>query len=91
MPLWQKLVNIRRFFRMSTEEATKENETMEENVQTEQQVGNENQGESVKENSVAELLKEELEKAKQKIASLEDSFLRERAEFQNYKRRTAAE
>ena len=76
---------------MSTEEATKENETMEENVQTEQQVGNENQGESVKENSVAELLKEELEKAKQKIASLEDSFLRERAEFQNYKRRTAAE
>ena len=48
---------------MSTEEATKENETMEENVQTEQQVGNENQGESVKENSVAELLKEELEKA----------------------------
>ena len=76
---------------MSTEEATKENETMEENVQTEQQVGNENQGESVKENSVAELLKEELEKAKQKIASLEDSFLRERAEFQNHKRRTAAE
>lgn len=78
---------------MSAEEnvATKENETMEENVQTEQQSGNENQGESVKENSVVELLKEELEKAKQKIASLEDSFLRERAEFQNYKRRTAAE
>ncbi len=77
---------------MSAEEnvATKENETMEENVQTEQ-VGNENQTDSVKESSVVDLLKEEFEKAKQKIVSLEDSFLRERAEFQNYKRRTLAD
>ena len=75
---------------MSTEEATKENETMENTVQTEP-IGVENQTDSEKENSVIELLKEELEKAKQKIVSLEDSFLRERAEFQNYKRRTAAE
>jgi molecular chaperone GrpE len=33
----------------------------------------------------------ELEKAKKEIADLKDSWLRERAEFQNYKRRTAAE
>ncbi len=77
---------------MSAEEnvATEEKETMENTTQTES-TGEENQADSEKENSVVALLKEELEKAKQKIASLEDSFLRERAEFQNYKRRTAAE
>lgn len=77
---------------MSAEEnvATEEKETMENTTQTET-VGEEKQADSDKENSVVALLKEELEKAKQKIASLEDSFLRERAEFQNYKRRTAAE
>jgi molecular chaperone GrpE len=83
---------IRRFSKMSAEEnvATEEKETMENTTQTES-TGEENQADSEKENSVVALLKEELEKAKQKIASLEDSFLRERAEFQNYKRRTAAE
>ena len=77
---------------MSAEEnvATEEKETMENTTQTEP-TGEESQADSEKENSVVALLKEELEKAKQKIASLEDSFLRERAEFQNYKRRTAAE
>jgi molecular chaperone GrpE len=34
---------------------------------------------------------EELNKAKIEIASLKDSWARERAEFQNYKRRTAGE
>jgi len=77
---------------MSAEEnvATKENETMENTIQTES-TGEENSVDSEKEKSITALLQEELEKAKQKIASLEDSFLRERAEFQNYKRRTAAE
>lgn len=36
-------------------------------------------------------LQEELDKAKQEVASLKDSWARERAEFQNYKRRSAAE
>ncbi|MDX1959469.1 MAG: nucleotide exchange factor GrpE [Leptospiraceae bacterium] len=36
-------------------------------------------------------LEEELNKAKVEIASLKDSWARERAEFQNYKRRTAGE
>jgi molecular chaperone GrpE len=36
-------------------------------------------------------LEEELNKAKVEIASLRDSWARERAEFQNYKRRTASE
>ena len=86
------LVKLRRFFKMSAEEnvATKENETME-NITQSEPTGEESQADSEKENSVIALLKEELEEAKQKIASLEDSFLRERAEFQNYKRRTAAE
>ena len=77
---------------MSAEEnvATEEKETME-NTTPIEPTGEESQADSEKENSVVALLKEELEKAKQKIASLEDSFLRERAEFQNYKRRTAAE
>lgn len=75
---------------MSTEEATKENETMENTIQTEP-TGEGNLTDSEKENSVVELLKEELEKAKQESVSLKDSWLRERAEFQNYKRRTAAE
>lgn len=77
---------------MSAEEniATKENETMENTVQTES-AGGEKPLDSEKEKSIQSLLEEELNKAKQKIVSLEDSFLRERAEFQNYKRRTAAE
>ncbi len=77
---------------MSAEEnvATKENETMENTIQAEP-TGEENTIDNEKENSVVALLKEELEKAKQEIVSLKDSWLRERAEFQNYKRRTAAE
>ncbi len=77
---------------MSAEEnvATKENETMENTIQAEP-TGEENTTDIGKENSVVALLKEELEKAKQESVSLKDSWLRERAEFQNYKRRTAAE
>ncbi|TGN19873.1 nucleotide exchange factor GrpE [Leptospira idonii] len=39
--------------------------------------------------SVPEGLEAELDKAKKEIDTLKDSWLRERAEFQNYKRRTA--
>jgi molecular chaperone GrpE len=77
---------------MSTDEnvTTKEKEAMENTAQSES-TGEESLAGSEKENSVVELLKEELEKAKQKIASLEDSFLRERADFQNFKRKSNAE
>lgn len=51
----------------------------------------ENSDDSQKSESVEETLRKELEAAKKEIESLKDSWTRERAEFQNYKRRTAVE
>ncbi|PJZ71299.1 nucleotide exchange factor GrpE [Leptospira perolatii] len=44
-----------------------------------------------KEESLEEKLSKELEASKKEIESLKDSWARERAEFQNYKRRSAQE
>ncbi len=49
------------------------------------------EGKAPSENSIVELLKEELNKAKQENASLNDKLARAMADFQNLKRRTAAE
>lgn len=43
------------------------------------------------ESSIEKKLKEDLEKLKKENVELKDSWARERAEFQNYKRRTASE
>ncbi|MEI1277700.1 nucleotide exchange factor GrpE [Leptospira venezuelensis] len=51
----------------------------------------ENSADSQKPESVEETLRKELEIAKKEIESLKDSWTRERAEFQNYKRRSAQE
>ncbi|EIE02561.1 co-chaperone GrpE [Leptospira licerasiae serovar Varillal str. VAR 010] len=51
----------------------------------------ENSDDSQKPESVEETLRKELEAAKKEIESLKDSWTRERAEFQNYKRRSAQE
>lgn len=51
----------------------------------------ENSDDSQKSESVEETLRKELEAAKKEIESLKDSWTRERAEFQNYKRRSAQE
>ncbi|MGJ4745423.1 nucleotide exchange factor GrpE [Leptospira sp. SA-E8] len=51
----------------------------------------ENSADSQKPESVEETLRKELEAAKKEIESLKDSWTRERAEFQNYKRRSAQE
>lgn len=77
---------------MSTEEnvATQENGTVENMTQTE--VANEEKPLDIEpEKSILSATQEELVKAKQEIVALKDSWLRERAEFQNYKKRTAAE
>ena len=77
---------------MSAEEnvATQENETMENTIKTES-TGEERPVDAETDKSSVSATQEELEKAKLEIASLKDSWLRERAEFQNYKRRTAAD
>ncbi|MCB1176090.1 MAG: nucleotide exchange factor GrpE [Leptospiraceae bacterium] len=49
------------------------------------------EGEKPSEGSVVELLKEELNKAKEENAALNDKFTRAIADFQNLKRRTAVE
>ncbi|TGN02777.1 nucleotide exchange factor GrpE [Leptospira dzoumogneensis] len=51
----------------------------------------ENSEGSQKPESAEETLRKELEIAKKEIESLKDSWTRERAEFQNYKRRSAQE
>ncbi|MGJ4787171.1 nucleotide exchange factor GrpE [Leptospira koniambonensis] len=51
----------------------------------------ENLDDSQKPESVEETLRKELDIAKKEIESLKDSWTRERAEFQNYKRRSAQE
>lgn len=51
----------------------------------------ENSDDSKKPESVEETLRKELDIAKKEIESLKDSWTRERAEFQNYKRRSAQE
>ncbi|PKA18013.1 nucleotide exchange factor GrpE [Leptospira haakeii] len=51
----------------------------------------ENSEDSKKPESVEETLRKELDIAKKEIESLKDSWTRERAEFQNYKRRSAQE
>lgn len=51
----------------------------------------ENSDDSQKPESVEETLRKELDIAKKEIESLKDSWTRERAEFQNYKRRSAQE
>lgn len=51
----------------------------------------ENTEETSKQESPEEVLRKELEAAKKEIESLKDSWTRERAEFQNFKRRSAQE
>ncbi|TGK07415.1 nucleotide exchange factor GrpE [Leptospira semungkisensis] len=51
----------------------------------------ENSEEVKKPETAEDTLRKELETAKKEIESLKDSWTRERAEFQNYKRRTAQE
>lgn len=63
---------------------------MENTIKTES-TGEERPVDAETDKSSVSATQEELEKAKLEIASLKDSWLRERAEFQNYKRRTAAE
>ncbi|TGK01403.1 nucleotide exchange factor GrpE [Leptospira langatensis] len=51
----------------------------------------ENPGEAKQPETAENSLRKELDAAKKEIESLKDSWTRERAEFQNYKRRTAQE
>ncbi|EMM98620.1 co-chaperone GrpE [Leptospira noguchii str. 1993005606] len=66
------------------EESKLENMNSEESTETEQT-------ESIKTSEAETSLQTELESAKKEIESLKDSWARERAEFQNFKRRSAQE
>jgi molecular chaperone GrpE len=59
--------------------------------ETEGSKGNDSNLETSEESSKIANLEEEINKLKVENSSLKDSWLRERAEFQNYKRRTANE
>lgn len=59
--------------------------------ETEGSKGNDSNVETSEESSKIANLEEEINKLKVENSSLKDSWLRERAEFQNYKRRTANE
>lgn len=80
---------------MSAEEnvATNGEETLQNEDAAPEAKSNENSG--ANSNSAAEaetaMLKEELKKAKEESASFKDSWARERAEFQNFKRRAASD
>lgn len=76
------------------EDAVKEtaNEAIEENNAGNNEAGNNNAGNNEEpELSPEEKLQKELDEANEKIASLEDKYLRQVAEFDNYRKRTMKE